>query len=176
MRRGRIAPRTASSRVTETPAAGRLHIPIQLRWGDLDAFNHVNNTSMLKLLEEARVRAFWKPEPGEQAPPTAVLDSGIAQGVLTLIARQEIEYLAPVPYQRAPLEVQMWFGKLGGSSVEVCYEVHNAPEFAQRVIYARSTAVIVLVDAQTGRPTRLTSEMREVWEPYVGDSIAYAHR
>ena len=31
----------------------RLHIPIHLRWGDLDAFNHVNNTSMLKLLEEA---------------------------------------------------------------------------------------------------------------------------
>ena len=27
----------------------RLHVPIPLRWGDLDAFNHVNNTSMLKL-------------------------------------------------------------------------------------------------------------------------------
>jgi acyl-CoA thioester hydrolase len=100
-------------------AGPRLHIPIHLRWGDLDAFNHVNNTSMLKLLEEARVRAFWRAGPGEEAPTTAVLDSGIDEGVLTLIARQEIEYLAPVPYQRRPLEVQMWFGKLGGSSVEV---------------------------------------------------------
>ncbi|WP_243225501.1 thioesterase family protein [Microbacterium sp. CIAB417] len=154
----------------------RLHIPIQLRWGDLDAFNHVNNTSMLKLLEEARVRAFWKPGPGEDAPSTAVLDSGIEQGVLTLIARQEIEYLAPVPYQRRPLEVQMWFGRLGGSSVEVCYEVHNDPASDERVVYARSTAVIVLVDAATGRPTRLTPQMREVWTPFVGESITYAHR
>ncbi|HWV47891.1 MAG TPA: thioesterase family protein [Microbacterium sp.] len=170
MPRTRTVRRIASSRVT------RLHIPIHLRWGDLDAFNHVNNTSMLKLLEEARVRAFWKPGPGEQAPSTAVLDSGIEQGVLTLIARQEIEYLAPVPYQRHPLEVQMWFGKLGGSSVEVCYEVHNDPASVERVIYARSTAVIVLVDAQTGRPTRITPEMREAWEPYVGESIVYAHR
>ena len=154
----------------------RLHIPIHLRWGDLDAFNHVNNTSMLKLLEEARVRAFWKPEAGEQAPATAVLDSGIDQGVLTLIARQEIEYLAPVPYQRRPLEVQMWFGKLGGSSLEVCYEVHNDPASVERTLYARSTAVIVLVDAATGRPTRISPEMRAVWEPFVGDPISYTRR
>ena len=154
----------------------RLHIPIQLRWGDLDAFNHVNNTSMLKLLEEARVRAFWSPAEGEEAPTTAVLASGLDEGVLTLIARQEIEYLAPVPYQRHPLEVQMWFGKLGGSSVEVCYEVWNAPAVAERILYARSTAIIVLVDARTGRPTRLTQEMRDVWTPYLGDPIVYAHR
>ncbi|GAT73071.1 thioesterase superfamily protein [Microbacterium sp. HM58-2] len=154
----------------------RLHIPIHLRWGDLDAFNHVNNTSMLKLLEEARVRAFWRAGPGEEAPSTAVLDSGIDQGVLTLIARQEIEYLAPVPYQRRPLEVQMWFGKLGGSSLEVCYEVYNHPESDGRTLYARSAAVIVLVDAATGRPTRLTPEMREVWEPYAGEPIAFDRR
>lgn len=154
----------------------RLHVPIHLRWGDLDAFNHVNNTSMLKLLEEARVRAFWKAEVGETAPPTAVLNSGIESGTLTLIARQEIEYLAPVPYQRRPLEVQMWFGKLGGSSLEVCYEVFNDPENDTRVLYARSTAVIVLVDAESGRPTRITPEMREAWSPYIGEPIAYAHR
>jgi len=76
--------------------------------------------------------------------------------VLTLIARQEIEYLAPVPYQRRPLEVQMWFGKLGGSSVEVCYEVHNHPDSPERVLYARSTAIIVLVDAASGRPVRIS--------------------
>ena len=163
--------------MTETgDAQRRLHLPIHLRWGDLDAFNHVNNTSMLKLLEEARVRAFWRAGPGEEAPATAVLASGIEQGVLTLIARQEIEYLAPVPYQRRPLEVQMWFGKIGGSSIEVCYEVFNDPMSDERVLYARSTAVVVLVDAQTGRPTRVTDEMRRVWGPYVGERIAYAHR
>lgn len=131
---------------------------------------------MLKLLEEARVRAFWKAGPGEEAPETALLASGIDQGTLTLIARQEIEYLAPVPYQRRPLEVQMWFGKIGGSSVDVCYEVFNDPAHSERVLYARSTAVIVLVDAATGRPTRVNDEMRLVWTRYVGEPITYAHR
>ncbi|GAA5029861.1 acyl-CoA thioesterase [Microbacterium fluvii] len=158
---------------------GRLHIPIHLRWGDLDAFNHVNNTSMLKLLEEARVRAFWLPQPGETAPPTAVIESGLAVGTLTLIARQEIEYLAPVPYQRDPLDVQLWFGKLGGSSIEVCYEVCSPIETAGaegQTVYARATTVVVKVDAATGRPQRLSDVERTAWEPYLGEPIRHAHR
>ena len=157
----------------------RLHIAIHLRWGDLDAFNHVNNTSMLKLLEEARVRAFWAPAAGEDAPGTAVLESSLAGGVLTLIARQEIEYLAPVPYQRHPLDIQMWFGSLGGSSIEVCYEVCSPRETAGEVgqtVYARATSVVVKVDASTGRPLRLSPEERAAWTPFLGEPIVHTHR
>lgn len=165
--------------MTERPAGRlRLHVPIPLRWGDLDAFNHVNNTAMLKLLEEARVRAFWQPDPGEDAPPTAVLASGPHSGVLTLIARQEIEYLAPVPYQRHPLDVQMWFGSLGGSSIEVCYEVCSPIETSAgaQAVYARATSIVVKVDAATGRPLRLSTGERAAWAPYLGEPVAYLHR
>lgn len=162
--------------MTESSPPERLHVPIHLRWGDLDAFNHVNNTSMLKLLEEARVRAFWRPGAGEEGPPTAVLDSGVEHGVLTLIARQEIEYLRPVPYQRQPLDVQMWFGSLGGSSMEVCYEVFSPAADAEQELYARSTAIVVMVDAATGRPRRIDDEQRGAWGPYVGEPIVYGRR
>jgi acyl-CoA thioester hydrolase len=158
----------------------RLHIPIPLRGGELDAFNHVNNTAMLKLLEEARVRAFWRPDPGEDAPSTAVLESGLQAGVLTLIARQEIEYYAPVPYGRHPLDVQMWFSRLGGSSIEVCYDVCSPREAitsdAAQTVYARALSVVVKVDAASGRPVRLTPEERAVWEPYLGPAPAFSHR
>src|SRR5690606_12146124 len=102
----------------------RVHIPVQRRWGDQDALGHINNVSMLKLLEEARLRAFWRD--GADDSPVAVFDeSSVAQGgsVNTLIARQEIEYLTPAPYGRDPLDVQLWIGRLGGSSAEICYEV-----------------------------------------------------
>lgn len=156
---------------------GRLHIPIALRWGDLDAFNHVNNAAMLKLLEEARVRAFWRPAAGETAPPTAILDSGIHSGVLTLVARQEIEYTAPVPYQRHPLDIQMWFGSLGGSSIEVCYEVCSPREIAgDQTVYARATTIVVKADAASGRPLKLSEDERATWEPFVGPPIVYARR
>ncbi|KRA23236.1 4-hydroxybenzoyl-CoA thioesterase [Microbacterium sp. Root61] len=166
-------------RAAAAASAPRLHIPIPLRWGDLDAYNHVNNTAMLKLLEEVRVRAFWRPAAGEDAPPTAVMDAGITSGMLTLVARQEIEYLFPVPYQRHPLDVQLWFGKLGGSSIEVCYEVRSPRETAVdevQTVYARATTVVVKTDATTGRPVRLTTEERAAWAPYLGAPIVYAHR
>lgn len=161
--------------MTEAPAGERLHVPIHLRWGDLDAFNHVNNTSMLKLLEEARVRVFWSPTNGEDAPSTAVVGAG-ADGVLTLIARQEIEYVAPVPYRRDPLDVQMWFSRLGGASIEVAYEVFSPRCDPEPTLYARATSVVVMVDPATGRPRKLTDAMRTAWEPYLGPPVAYSHR
>lgn len=157
----------------------RLHVPVALRWSDLDAYNHVNNTAMLKLLEEARIHVFWRPEDGEEALATAVLDSGPQSGVLTLIARQEIEYLRPVPYQRNPLDIQTWFAALGGSSVEVCYEVCSPRQTRGgqgQDVYARASTVVVKVDAASGRPLRLTPEERAVWSPYVGPPIDFAHR
>lgn len=164
----------------------RLHIPILLRWGDLDAYNHVNNASMLKLLEEARVRALWVPAAGEQAPSTAVMDAGLHSGILTLVARQEIEYVAPVPYQRHPLDVQMWFTGMGGSSIDVCYEVCSplpempempvAAEAPAQTLYARAATTVVKVDAASGAPMRWSASERAAWKPYLGDRVAFTHR
>ena len=35
-----------------------IRMPIELRWRDLDAFNHVNNSNFMTYLEEARIRWF----------------------------------------------------------------------------------------------------------------------
>jgi acyl-CoA thioester hydrolase len=152
----------------------RLHVPIPLRWGDLDAFNHVNNVSMLKLLEEARVRAFWQAESAvEDIPSTAVIDAGLDTDTLTLVAHHEIEYLAPVPYQRDPLDVQMWLSKIGGASMEVCYEVYS-PAADGPVLVARARTAVVMASAETGKPRRITPAERQVWEPYLGEAIVFS--
>lgn len=159
---------------------GRVHIPVHLRWGDLDALGHVNNTSMLKLLEEARLRAFWRSdEAGVDAAPTAIFDMGVLEGGrdrATLIARQEIEYLRPVPYGHRPLDVQMWLGHLGGSSMEVCYEVFSPLGDAPQELYARAAAVVVLVDTASGRPTRWGPAERAALSPFVGETISFGRR
>ena len=157
----------------------RVHIPIHLRWGDLDALGHVNNTSMLKLLEEARLRAFWKQDDGLDAAPTAIFDMTVLEGGrdrAMLIARQEIEYLHPVPYGHRPLDVQLWLGHLGGSSAEVCYEVFSPSGAEPQTIYARAVAVIVLVDTASGRPTRWSTDERAALSPFVGEPVRFARR
>jgi acyl-CoA thioester hydrolase len=161
---------------TPGPAAGRrVHVPVHLRWGDLDALGHVNNTSMLKLLEEARLRAFWRGESDEEPLPTAVFDMDVLESGgarATLIARQEIEYYRPVPYTQRPLDVQLWVGRMGGSSADICFEVFN-PLGGERILYARATAVVVLVDTATGRPMRWSAEERAAWEPFRDAPIVY---
>ncbi|MFB8386639.1 acyl-CoA thioesterase [Microbacterium sp. NPDC055910] len=162
--------------MTDAAGLGRVHIPIHLRWGDLDALGHVNNTSMLKLLEEARLRAFWLPEGDAEAAPTAIFDMTVLEGGgerATLVARQEIEYLRPVPYGHRPLDVQLWISKIGGSSIEVCFEVFSPLGDDPQVLYARSSAVVVLVDVAAGSPTRLTAHERSTLSPFLGDPIRY---
>ncbi|MFB3979355.1 acyl-CoA thioesterase [Microbacterium proteolyticum] len=157
----------------------RVHVPIPLRWGDLDALGHVNNTSMLKLLEEARLRAFWRGDGPGESLPTAVFDMSVLESGgerATLIARQEIEYLRPVPYSQRPLDVRLWIGAMGGSSADICFEVFSPAGENEPVLYARATAVVVLVDTASGRPIRWTETERAAWAPYIGDPIEYRRR
>lgn len=155
----------------------RLHVPTRLRWSDLDAYGHVNNAAMLRLLEEARIDAFWAP--GEGVPvgmSTAVLDGHAGSDTMTLIARQELEYLLPVPYLRAPLDVQLWIGHLGGASLEVCYEVRSPVGAAPEQLFTRATTTIVLVDTASGRPRRISDAEREAWAPYVEEPLTFRRR
>lgn len=180
----------------------RLHLPIALRWGDLDAFNHVNNVSLLKVLEEARVRALWAPTTAaEDVPPTAVIGpggGGETAATLTLIARQEIEYLAPLSYRREPVDVQLWFSTLGGASFDICYEVTEGAGTTTRseavapvdqqgtpptddlqrqaTVYARAMASVVLVDATSMRPRKIRATERAAWTPYLGEPIRFRRR
>jgi len=157
----------------------RIHVPIRLRWSDFDAYAHVNNAEMLRLLEEARIEAFWRPDANadpDAARPTAVIDARPGAETISLIARQEVEYLAPIPYQRSPIEVELWIGRLGGASFEVCYEVFSPEGVEPRTLYTVASTTLVMVDAASGRPARIPDELRELFAPYVEPSVQFGKR
>lgn len=155
----------------------RLHVAIPLRWSDFDAYAHVNNAEMLRILEEARIQAFWRPDEGtEQGSATAILDARPGAESISLIARQEIEYLAPIPYMRAPIDIEMWIGRIGGASLEICYELYSPVGVVPRVLFTRAATTLVMVTAATGRPQRITEELRSVWEPYVEPPVVFTKR
>lgn len=155
----------------------RLNVPIALRWSDFDAYAHVNNAEMLRLLEEARIQAFWRPDdPATPSNSTAVLDARPGADTLTLIARQEIEYLVPIPYMRTPIDIEMWIGRIGGASIEVCYEIYSPIGVTPRILFTKAATTLVQVDAASGRPRRITDDLRAVWEPYVEDPVKFTKR
>ena len=159
----------------------RLHVAISLRWSDFDAYAHVNNAEMFRLLEEARIQAFWPPDANAATdagpvPATAVLDGRPGAEVMTLIARQEIEYLLPIPYMRAPIDIELWIGRIGGASLEICYELYSPSGVAPRQLFTRAATTLVMVTAETGRPKRIPDELREAWAPYVEEPLVFAKR
>jgi acyl-CoA thioester hydrolase len=160
----------------------RLHVPISLRWSDLDAYGHVNNAAMFGLLEEARIHAFWAGDEtfdgtsDEAAPATRIFRGGPDAGTITLIARQQAEYLAPIPYLRDPLDVEMWVGALGGASMDVCYEVYSPSGLTPRVLFARALTTIVVIDAAEQKPRRITDAERAVIESIVDAPLVFRER
>jgi acyl-CoA thioester hydrolase len=171
----------------------RLHIPTRLRWSDLDAYGHVNNVQILRLLEEGRVQAFWATdEPGiglstSQSGETddrtkvnsasmAVIDGELGSATLTLVAHQEVEYLAPIPFLRQPLDLHLWVSRLGGASLELCYEVWSPEGVVPATLFTRAETTIVLVDADTERPRRITEREREAWKPYIDAPVVFNKR
>lgn len=151
----------------------RIHVPIALRWSDLDAYGHVNNARMLTLLEEARIEVFWR---GRGASATPLPELHIDEGAQSLIARQEVEYLAQIPHLRDPLDVQLWIGALGGASLDVCYEVCSPAGAEPHVVFARAMSTLVLVDEETGRPRRISDRERALWSPYIEEPVAFRRR
>lgn len=157
----------------------RLHVPTRLRWSDLDAYGHVNNVEVLRLLEEARVQVLWRADDESErssSPSSAVLDARLASNTLSIIARAEIEYLKMIDFRRSPLDVQVWIGRLGGADLEVCYEVCSPIGAEQFELYARASTTVVLVDAATTRPRRLSSEERAAWLPFLEEPLAFTRR
>ncbi|BDI23231.1 thioesterase family protein [Herbiconiux sp. L3-i23] len=153
----------------------RLTVPIKLRWSDFDAYQHVNNAELLRILEEARIEAFWTRDDGSSAG-TAILDGRPGADSMTLIARQEVEYLAPIPYSRAPLAIELWIGHLGGASLKLCYEIFSPDGVEPRVLFAKAATTLVMVDSTTGKPRRIDDAQRAAWEPYIEAPIEFSRR
>jgi acyl-CoA thioester hydrolase len=156
----------------------RLHVPTRIRWSDIDAYGHVNNSAMLRLLEEARIMAFWAPDPEELAAstevPAPIIDGRPGSGTLTVIAGQRLEYLASIPYLRRPLDIQLWIGRIGGASIDVSYEVCSPAGTDPFVVYTRATTTLVLVDAESNRPRRLSDVERAACESYMEPPVTFS--
>lgn len=148
----------------------RTHIDLQLRWGDQDAYGHVNNVAYARFLEEARVRTFWHGSGRERTGMERHFRGDDPAGPKMLVASQQIEFLRVLDYTEHPITIEMWIGKLGGSSLELHFEIVDGSR-AERTVVARAITHIVVVDGVTMRPVRLSEEGRASVEPWTDEPL-----
>lgn len=147
---------------------------MELRWADQDAYGHINNVAYARFLEEARVRVFFTGDTREPTGLEGLFRDDTPDGQKMVVAKQEVEFLRSLEYSPAPITVELWFGKVGGSSLDVHSEiVANTPE---RTVFVRGITTAVVVDGTTMRPRRLTEAARTAVEPWIDTPLALGRR
>ena len=120
-----------------------------VRWGDMDAYGHVNHAQFLRYLESARIALFE--ELCGTALPTLV------------VAEARCRYLAELRYP-ATVTVHSALQKVRGGSLEVVAEIR---EGARRC--AAAQVQLVCFDPQRRKPTRLPPDFLAAIQDYVAD-------
>jgi acyl-CoA thioester hydrolase len=117
---------------------------IAIRWGDMDAMGHVNNTVYFRFMEQARIGWFESLLPHGRA----WADIGI------VIVNASCNFKKPLGYP-GTVEVKVFAGAPGGSSVPTFYELRANDE-----LYADGQATVVFVDGRRQKPLRIPDDIR----------------
>ena len=132
----------------QSAAASRrlVHVErIAIRWGDMDAMGHVNNTVYFRYMEQARISWFDALVPADEAWNS----TGI------VIANASCNFKRPINYP-GTVEVKLLVGAPGGSSVPTFYELVIDEE-----LYADGAATVVFIDMEKQKPVRIPQKIRE---------------
>ena len=137
-------------------------IEVPFRWGDMDAYGHVNNVQYLRILEDARVHGFA--EWGRDR--ASIVDEGV------VVTRHAIDYLRPLTFRHAPVEVRMWVTAIGGASFDLGYEIADPARVGTQV-YAVAETGLATFDLETGRPRRVGEALTAVLRDHLGEPVRF---
>ncbi|MFJ3956809.1 acyl-CoA thioesterase [Arthrobacter sp. NPDC090010] len=157
-------------------ARAGLSFPVQIRFGDIDSYGHVNNVVYLSYLEDARVQLIHRTLGGDAGAGAVEEDTfhdlvGVEN--FTLVARHEIEYVRPLLFRTEPVQVNIWVTGIGGSSFDFGYEVAEPDGSA---VYALAASAMVLVGRESGAPVRLSQAQRHALERWSGEPVPFRRR
>jgi acyl-CoA thioester hydrolase len=122
--------------------------PVEVRYGDVDAMDHVNNTVYVSFLEQARMR-LWQER-------IASLSS--ARDIPIIVARVAVDYRSPVGLSES-LEIGVGVRAIGRTSFTLAYRVEADGRLA-----AEGETVQVLYDYGQSRPAPIAGALREKLE------------
>ncbi len=148
----------------------------------MDAYGHINNVQVLRILEEARIIAFGAPagtgaSGTEEGAGTAGLEgstgrvslfSGIADGVQALVAEHRIRYTASLEYRGVPVLVDVWISSIKPASLTMDYLLVDP---VTHEVCARAQTVLAFLDTETGRLVRTTPQQRKQLTGLLGESL-----
>ena len=138
-----VLPQPSVFEVPEVLAYYPVIHPQSVQWGEMDAFNHLNNVVYYRYAESARI--------------TYLQALGLFEGRVTILAASSCQYLRPVVYPDTLL-LGMRCQRLGATSIVIEYSYYSV---AQRALVATADAVLVRFDGSGTQKMPWTTAERE---------------
>ena len=121
-----------------------LHTPLFVRWGDLDAYGHVNNVRFFDYVQESRIQVIHQ--------MLGEVDSELTW----VVVRQDMRYLNQLGHRLAPYDAHTSILAMGRSSTTLSCRIHDA-DFGK--VYAEAATVLVCADL-SGKPVAIPDDLR----------------
>jgi acyl-CoA thioester hydrolase len=137
-----------ATHAVQSPAAGSVlvRVPLSVRWGDLDAFNHVNNAAFLEYVQEARL--IWM----------AGLDGAwLDASIMPVVAAAHVNFRNQLTWP-ADVVVELIAGRIGRSSATIAHRITAATDRDR--VFADGETVLVWIDRASGRSIPLPAAIR----------------
>lgn len=143
-------PAGAAGGPSPPPPLGRWPVVIEVpvAWGDMDAFEHVNNTVYLRWCESARIAYFER---------LGLMERMRRSRVGPILARACVDFRLPLRYPDT-VRVAATVTRLGRTSFEMAFRITSAAHGGR--LAAEGQAVNVLLDYAAARPVELPPELR----------------
>jgi acyl-CoA thioester hydrolase len=120
-----------------------------IRWGDMDAFGHVNNTVYFRYMETARVALLE-----QVGTPFGATGEGPVIVTAYCTFRKQLAYPGEI-------EVRTFVGEPGRSSIEVTHEIRLVgPDGEAPEVHAEGGAKVVWIDFVAGKSVPLPAALR----------------
>ena len=116
-------------------------------WGEMDAFNHVNNTVYFKYFENVRIKYFEK---------TGIINLMRDSKVGPIMAQADCQFIKPIKYPDS-LEIKARVSHIKKSSFIMNYEVYSQQ---LNSLAAKGSSVIVMVDYNTGNKVNIPENIK----------------
>jgi acyl-CoA thioester hydrolase len=122
-------------------------VTIPVAWGEMDAFEHVNNVVYARWIETGRIAYFRR---------IGLMERMRTEGIGPILGRIEIDYRRPVTFPDT-VRVDVGAASMGKSSFTMAYRIWSTGQQAE---VATGKDVIVLFDYRAARAIPVDDALR----------------
>ena len=141
-----LEPAERRSALTATGTARHVY-PMKVRFSDVDVYRHVNNVKYFEFFQEARIGYL------------ASLYTKGETWASHVVARTDVDYLAPILFRLEPYDVHSWISHLGNRSYTIAAEARDGDK-----VLARAQVVMVTFDLETQGSASMPDDQRRCLE------------